>query len=167
MKRFIHDCERKGFLKPDSGFIDLTEWTDNKGQLNWQVAAREDWQSYTWMAPFRGYCRDCYAPSGWTKVSNRLVIRYDYNQREDTLTKAEASCLQQLVGQYARILPPKPIPPKMVPQTDPKGQPVLDKDGKPKMWEYFPSVITMGSSGGNNSQVIFQKDGKVRIGLSL
>lgn len=39
LKRFIRECESKGFLTPDSGYIYLSEWVDSQGQINWQVAA--------------------------------------------------------------------------------------------------------------------------------
>jgi hypothetical protein len=166
LKRFIRQCKRKGFMTADSGYIYLGEWVDKEGQLNWQVAAIRHWQPYPWIAPFSSHCNQCIAPVGWTKVANRLVLRYRYDVPDHTLTRVETNCLQQLLAPYARILPPLPIPPKMVPWLDAQGRPILNKDGKPKMREYYPPV-TAGSSGGNNSHITFKKDGSVEQGLSL
>ena len=102
---------------------------------------------------------------GWTKVANRLVIRYYNLDRSDTLTKAESSCLQTLLRGHVTILPALTPPPKEVPETDRQGQPILDKEGKPKMRPYYPTAY--GGGGGNNTHITFKKDGSIEKGLSL
>lgn len=165
LKRFIRECEAKGFLKSDFGIIYLSEWVDCQGQTNWQVWSQTTWQQYPWIAPFRSHCTDCIAPIGWTKVANRLVIRYN-SDRSDTLTKAESSCLQKILTDHVTILPPLVPPPKEVPRLDAQGQPVLDKDGKPRMRPYYPDVST-GGGRGHNTHITFKKDGSITKGLSL
>lgn len=64
------------------------------------------------------------------------------------------------------ILPPLAPPPKEVPDTDPKGRPILDKNGKPKMRE-FAWNVSAGGGGGNNTHITFKKDGSIMKGLSL
>ncbi|SFF34493.1 hypothetical protein [Spirosoma endophyticum] len=166
LKRFIHECNLKGFLTPDSGYIYLSEWIDKQGQLNWQVAALRNWQPYPWIAPFLDHCNQCIAPVGWTKVANRLIVRYRYDQSSDTLTKAQSTCLQNIVANYVTILPALLVPPKMVPVLDPKGQPILDKEGKPKMQKYMWNTYG-GNNGGHNTHITFKKDGSIEKGLSL
>lgn len=102
---FIRECKSKGFLTPDSGYIYLSEWTDLQGQTNWQMAALKKWRNYNPIAPFHGHCIDCLAPTGWTKVDNRLVLRYNADHR-DTLTKAESDCLQKILAPHVTIVPP-------------------------------------------------------------
>ena len=166
LKRFIRECEAKGFLKPDSGMISVSEWVDQQDQINWHLAARLSWQPYPWIGPFRGHCTDCIAPIGWTKVANRLVIRHNRDGREDTLTKAQSSCLQTILAGHVTILPPLALPPKEVLRRDAQGRLVLDKEGKPQMIPYYPNVAA-GSSGGHDTQVVFKKDGSIKKGLSL
>ena len=166
LHRFIHECKRKGFLAPKLGYIQLTEWLDEQGQLQWQVAALKEWQSYSWIDPFLQHCTQCIAPVGWTKVDNRLVVRYRLDRPSDTLTKAQSSCLLNIVTNHATIFSSRPIPPKEVVRKDAYGQPILDKAGKPIMQPYF-GTITAGNGGGNNTHIIFKTDGSIEKGLSL
>jgi len=165
LKRFIHECESKGFFTPDSGYIYLSEWVDSEGQTNWQVSARKKWRKYSTIAPFHGHCTDCLTPVGWTKVTDRLVLRYNADRR-DTLTKAESGCLQKLLAPYVTIVPPMAPPPKEVVRRDSRGQPILDKEGRVLMQPYYPDVHA-GSGGGNNTHITFKKDGSVEKRLSL
>lgn len=164
LKRFVRDCEAKGFLKPDSGLIHLTEWVDSENQTNWQVWAQTTWKQYPTIAPFKGHCTDCLTPVGWTKVSKRLVLLYKGN-RSDTLTTDESNCLRKIVANYATVLL-LALPPKEVPMVDANGRPFLDKEGKPKMRPFlWPG--TAGGGGGHNTHMIFKKNGSIEKGLSL
>ena len=165
LKRFIRQCESKGFLTPDSGYIYLFEWVDSEGQTNWQVSARKKWRKYSPIAPFRGHCIDCLAPTGWTNVSNRLVLCYNADH-SDTLTKAESDCVQALLTPRVTIVPPGAPPPKEVVRRDAQGQPILDKEGRVIMQPFYPDV-SAGGGGGNNTHITFKKDGSIEKGLSL
>lgn len=165
LSQFIAECEASGFLKPQLGIIHLTEWIDQQGQLNWQIWAQTNWKQYSHIAPYYGRCTDCLAPTGWTRIANRIILRYQQSGERDTLSLAQASCLKQLLGGAVRFVPP-PIGEQPTPLRDSQGRPVLDQDGKPMMNQARKDII-LGNGGGNNTHITFKKDGSVAKGLSL
>lgn len=165
ISQFIKECEQRGFLTSKLGFIHLAEWTDQKGQLNWQMWAKTSWRQFAPYSTYKHQCTDCLAPFGWTKISGHLIIRYKDPSKSDTLTSEQASCLRQLLtGSVTFESPPAPHVP--APIKDSQGQPILGRDGKPIMTT-GRDVIILGNGGGNNTHVTFKEDGSIEKGLSL